>query len=132
MIILEVNMNELTNFEWILIIISLLVAAWAIWPESFPNQGFRNGFYYANSTFSTFSTFSKGSFKDAIEELQSYVEESRTRGSYNDFDAGIEQYIKEHISRQCDALNEHEGGDWYFCNESLKFKDSLTSREIIL
>lgn len=119
-------MNELTNFEYTLIVVSLLVAAWLIWPNKPLNNGFRNGFYYANST------FSKGSFKDAIEELQSYVEESRTMGSYNDFDEGIEQSIKQNIADQCDILNHYKGGDWYFCNESLKFKDSLTSREIIL
>jgi len=90
------------------------------------NHGFRNGFYYANSA------FSKGSFKDAIEELQGYVEESRTMGSYNDFDAGVEQSIKQNINDELNLMNDREGGDWYFCNESLKFKDSLTSREIIL
>ena len=90
------------------------------------NHGFRNGFYYANET------FSGNNFRHAIEELQGYVEESRTMGCYNDFDEGIEQSIKQNIADQCDIMNRDEGGNWYFCNESLKFKDSLTSREIIL
>ena len=119
-------MNELTNFEYILIVVSLLVAAWLIWPNKPLNSGFKNGFDYANTT------FDEHNFRNAIKELQGYVEESKTWHEYDDFDKGIEQGIKERKMVQCLKLNEHDGGDWYFCNESLKFKDSLTSREIIL
>lgn len=91
------------------------------------NNEYRNGFYFANATFSQ-SLF----FKDAIEELVSFIEESCTKGDYNDFDKGIEQSIKQNIADQCEILNLDKGGDWYFCSESLIFKDFLTDREIIL
>lgn len=86
----------------------------------------QSGFYYA------YKTFAHSTFNDAIEELREFVLMSNVEGAYSEFDEGIEKYVKQHISDQCDIFNRQQGGDWYFCEEALKFKDSLTSREISL
>ncbi len=91
-----------------------------------PKHSFKNGFKYANQV------FCENNFRHSIQELNHYIEESKVFDSYDDFDRGVEQAVKEQTANTLNNLNETEGGDWYFCNESLVFKDSLTSREIIL
>ena len=89
---------------------------------------FANGFEYANNTLLSPHNLSK----DAMKELLSCVEAARDFGSYNEFDAGIEAAIKQHVDNNIMCLNEDQGGDWYFCEESLSYKDRLTSREFML
>lgn len=118
--------NYLTTCLVILVFVFLLWCIGKLEKLKSPGYSFENGFKYAQSV------FSENNFRHSLEELNNYIEESRTFGSYNDFDAGVEQSIKQNISDEIDILNDREGGDWYFCEETLKFKDSLTSREIIL
>lgn len=42
--------------------------------------------------------------------------------------ARAEKKRKLEQAREADLLNEHYGGDWYFCEAGQCYKDSLTTR----
>lgn len=118
-------MNELTNFEFIIVIMAILFCAYLFWTAE-PKKDFRRGYQYAEQT------FDHRTFKDAMEELQSFREESRVFNEYGDFERGIEHSINERVRMACDMFNTVEGGDWYFDYKSLSFKDTQTDREAVL
>ena len=121
--------NELDLIDIITIVAAIFVCIWLIKsPKQIADKKFNDGIDLAKEVFGD----EQYSFADSIRYLQGYIEESKTWCEYDDFDKGIEHHIKIHIGETCHELNTGCGGDWYFCEESLKFKDSLTSREIII
>lgn len=50
----------------------------------------------------------------------------------DNFKTGIRRCLNDKLSAQIETLNNEYGGDWYFDEDKMYFKDSLTSRFKIL
>ena len=87
---------------------------------------FKIGYKYAEDI------FQENNFKSAVIYLEEKIEESSMFDCNDDFTKGLQRCMNDSIGKQICKLNDREGGDWYFDYEDYKFKDNLTSRQILL
>lgn len=105
-------------------VLLMLIAITAV--SNIKTDSFKDGYNFAKDA------FQENNFRSAVEYLEQRVEESNMFDCNDDFDKGITRCMNDSIGKQICILDDREGGDWYFDYEDYKFKDSLTSRQIIL